>query len=153
VEGPHGPVLTATKTRRCHVVDLDPGTLAVLRCYRQHCAARNGGVLAGDGFLFSDDADGAAAWKPNRVTKAFGRARAGAGLRPFRLHDLRHFMATQMLDAGVPLPVVSRRLDHRRVSTTLDRYAHAVPGRDAFAAQTLWQLVHHGLHDAIGGGG
>ncbi len=51
-------------------------------------------------------------------------------------------MATQMLDAGVPLPVVARRLDHRRVSTTLDRYAHVVPGRDAQAAAALWQRVN-----------
>jgi integrase len=104
VEGPNGPVLAATKTRRCHAVDLDPGTLAVLRCFRQVCAARTGGVTPVDGFVFSDDAYGAAAWKPNRVTKAFGRARAAAGLRPFRLHDLRHFMATQMLDAGGAAP-------------------------------------------------
>lgn len=50
-------------------------------------------------------------------------------------------MATEMLHAGVPLPLVSRRLDHRRVSTTLDCYAHAVPGGDAVAAQTLWHVV------------
>jgi Phage integrase family len=42
------------------------------------------------------------------------RHRRGAGLRPFRLHDLRHFMATQMLHAGIPPVTVSRRLDHRR---------------------------------------
>ena len=64
-------------------------------------------------FVFSDDG-GATAWKPNRVTKAFLRHRRAAGLRPFRLHDLRHFMATEMLHAGVPLVIVSRRLDHRR---------------------------------------
>jgi integrase len=71
--------------------------------------------------VFSDDG-GATAWKPNRVTKAFGRHRRAVGLRSFRLHDLWHFMATEMLQAGVPLVVVSRRLNHRRVSTTLDRY-------------------------------
>ena len=59
----------------------------------------------------------------------------------FGFTTFRHFMATQMLDAGVPLAVVSRRLDHRRFSTTLDRYAHAVPGGDAVAAQTLWRIV------------
>jgi hypothetical protein len=47
----------------------------------------------------------------------------------------------RMLHAGVPLVVVSRRLDHHRTSTTLDRYAHAVPGSDAQAAQTLWQIM------------
>jgi hypothetical protein len=42
----------------------------------------------------------------------------------------------RMLDAGVPIVVVSRR-EHQRVSTTLDKYAHAVPGGDACASATL----------------
>ena len=46
-------------------------------------------------------------------------------------------MATQMLLAGVPIPIVSRRLDHRRVSTTLDFYANATPAGDRFAANAL----------------
>jgi len=73
--------------------------------------------MTADGFVFSDD-QGVTAWKPNRVTKTFLRHRRAAELRPFRLHDLRHFMATEMLEAGVPIATVSRRLDHRRVSTT-----------------------------------
>jgi len=80
----------------------------------------------GDGYVFSDD-NGATSWKPNRVTKAFLRCRRAVGLRSFRLHDLRHFMATQMLEAGVPIVTVSRRLAHRRVSTLLDHYAHPHP--------------------------
>jgi integrase len=140
VEGPDGPVLAATKTKRRHVVDLDSGSVDVLAAHAHRVRAASG-ALRREGFVFSDDLDGAAAWKPNRVTKAFLRARRRAGLREFRLHDLRHFMATEMLQAGVPLPLVSRRLDHRRVSTTLDCYAHAVPGGDAVAAQTLWHVV------------
>ena len=94
----------------------------------------------GDGFVFSDDG-GATAWKPNRVTKTFLRYRRAVGLRPFRLHDLRHFMATEMLEAGVPIVTVSRRLAHRRVSTTLDRYAHSVPGGDAEASAILRRVM------------
>ena len=136
VEGPNGPELTATKTKRRHVVDLDPATFDALvdHAVDRGCQARP------DAFVFSDDG-GVTAWKPNRVTKAFVRHRRAAGLRAFRLHDLRHFMATEMLQAGVPLVVVSRRLDHRRASTTLDRYAHAVPGSDAQAAATLWKVM------------
>jgi integrase len=130
-------VLAATKTKRCHAVDLDPNTFDVL----VDLAAGRGCNAERHAFVFSDDG-GVTAWKPNRVTKVFIRHRRAAGLRPFRLHDLRHFMATEMLHAGVPLVIVSRRLDHRRVSTTLDKYAHAVPGGDAQAAVTLWQLVH-----------
>jgi len=136
VEGPQGPVLAATKTKRSHVVDLDPSTFAVLTDHADNHRSN----LRPDAFVFSDD-DGTTAWKPNRVTKAFLRHRRAAGLRPFRLHDLRHFMATEMLHAGVPLVIVSRRLDHRRVSTTLDKYAHAVPGADAQACETLWQIM------------
>jgi integrase len=138
VEGPDGPVLTATKTKRRHVVDLDPATFDVL----VDLAAQRGSRAQPDAFVFSDDG-GMTAWKPNRITKAFLRHRRAAGLRPFRLHDLRHFMATEMLHAGVPIVIVSRRLDHRRVSTTLDQYAHAVPGGDAQAATTLWQIMQN----------
>ncbi len=42
-----------------------------------------------------------------------------------------------MLEAGVSIAVVSKRLDHRRVSTTLDRYSHAVPGGDSAASAAL----------------
>src|SRR6478736_980017 len=95
------------------------------------------------GFVFSDDG-GATAWKPNCVTKAFVRHRRAAGLREFRLHDLRHFMATEMLHAGIPLPVVARRLDHQRPSTTLNCYAQAVPGADSQAANTLQAIIATG---------
>src|SRR6266545_528524 len=41
VEGPHGPVLADTKTKRRHSVDLDPGTLAALRGHAARCRAAN----------------------------------------------------------------------------------------------------------------
>lgn len=57
-------------------------------------------------------------------------------------------MATQMLEAGVPIVTVSRRLAHRRVSTTLDRYAHSVPGGDAQASAVLRAVVETAAKDA-----
>jgi hypothetical protein len=50
-------------------------------------------------------------------------------------------MATQMLDAGVPIPIVAAGLCHARVSTTLNVYAHAVLGGDRLAAEALWRRV------------
>jgi integrase len=70
--------------------------------------------------------------------------RRDAGLANFRLHDLRHFMATQMLAAGVPIATVSQRLSHARASTTLNVYAHAVPGGDRDAAETLAKILTAG---------
>jgi integrase len=88
-------------------------------------------------FVFSSDKAGLRPWLPNFVTKRFISVRRAAGLGHFRLHDLRHFMATQMLDAGVPVPIVAARLCHARASTTLNVYAHAVPGGDRSAAEAL----------------
>ena len=131
VEGPNGPVLADTKTKQSHVVDVDPGTCEIIARY-----AATVEEPVGEGYIFSDDG-GTTAWKPNRVTKTFLRYRRAAGLRSFRLHDLRHIMATEMLEAGVPIVTVSRRLAHRRVSTTMDHYAHSVPGGDAQASAVL----------------
>jgi len=46
------------------------------------------------------------------------------------LHLLRHTLASQMLDSGVPLPVVSQRLGHSSVRVTADIYSHAIHGED-----------------------
>jgi hypothetical protein len=91
--------------------------------------------------VFSSRPDGAKPWLPNWVTKRFIAARRAAGLPHFRLHDLRHFMATEMLAAGVPIATVSQRLSHARASTTLNVYAHSVPGGDRRAAETLAMIL------------
>ena len=40
-----------------------------------------------------------------------------------RLHDLRHYVATRLLDAGVPVRSISERLGHASATTTLTIYA------------------------------
>jgi integrase len=136
VEGPHGAVLAPTKTGRTYRVELDHVTLAAL------AAHRSAAQLDGDSFVFTR-VDGRP-WLPNHVTKRFIAARTKAGLGHFRLHDLRHFMATQMLAAGVPIAIVAQRLCHARTSTTLNVYAHAVPGGDRVAAERIAGILHAG---------
>ena len=50
-------------------------------------------------------------------------------------------MATELLQAGVALAVVSQRLDHQRASTTLDYYARAVPSGDGHAAVVMRSIL------------
>jgi integrase len=64
-----------------------------------------------------------AAWRT--VTYA---ARA-LGLRAIHPHDLRHWRATQLVNAGQPLDVVQDYLGHRSVETTRAYYARTDPGR------------------------
>jgi integrase len=141
VEGPDGPLLVPNNTRRSYRVALDAARLELLRSH--HLAISTGGGMMSpeNRFVFSSDKAGTRPWSPNFVTKRFVRVRRAAGLGHFRLHDLRHFMATQMLDAGVPVPIVAARLCHARASTTLNVYAHAVPGGDRSAAEALRQGV------------
>ncbi len=54
-----------------------------------------------------------------------------------RVHDLRHTHATALLRAGIPVKVVSERLGHSDVMTTMRVYQHVMPGMQAEAAQTF----------------
>jgi integrase len=140
IEGPDGPELRPTKTNRTYRVELDAETFDVLMAHRSRAetlAGDAGAELTVGAFVFSSRHDSARPWLPNWLTKRFIAARRAAGLPHFRLHDLRHFMATEMLAAGVPIATVSQRLSHARASTTLNVYAHSVPGGDRKAAETL----------------
>lgn len=144
VDGANGPVLAPTKTRRSHRVALDVASTAALTALR----AQSDEPVDPDRFVFSSGPDGRVPWQPNWVTKAFIRCRRSLDLVHFRLHDLRHFMATEMLNDGVPIAVVANRLAHARASTTLNVYAHAMPGGDRAAAESLAQrLVGPPIHD------
>jgi integrase len=57
-------------------------------------------------------------------------------------------MATEMLDAGVPIAIVAARLSHTRSSTTLNVYAHAVPGGDQLAAEILRKRVKDAMSES-----
>ncbi len=55
---------------------------------------------------------------------AFAKAKRKAGItRPFRLHDLRHSFASNLVMNGSDLKTVQELLGHRNISTT-SRYAH-----------------------------
>ncbi len=143
VEGPTGPVLRPTKNRRTYRVALDPATVELLATHRRP------GAIPGCRRVVSDRLR--VQRRPRRATTRGHRTespngssayRQRAGLAHFRLHDLRHFMATTMLAAGVPVPVVSERLCHARTSTTVNIYAHAMPGADRDAANLLARILH-----------
>jgi integrase len=65
----------------------------------------------------------------SNLRRSFRRLLKSTGLPKIRFHDLRHTAATLMLNFGTPLPIVSQRLGHSKVSMTLDIYAHAIPSK------------------------
>ena len=44
-----------------------------------------------------------------------------------RIHDLRHTHASWMINAGMEIFALSRRLGHESITTTMDRYSHLLP--------------------------
>ncbi len=101
-----------------------------------------GGVrIDGQARVFSYEPDSSVPWRPDGVTARFVRLSDGLGLTGFRLHDLRHFVATRMLATGVPVPTVSGRLGHANSSTTLNVYSHFLEASDREAAEALGKLL------------
>lgn len=53
------------------------------------------------------------------------------------IHDLRHYMASTLLAAGVPIHAISRRLGHERISTTVDTYGFLTPEAQVAGLDTM----------------
>ena len=84
-------------------------------------------------------------WTPDAASQAALRALRELGL-PGSLHTLRHAHATALLGAqgGVSPHVVSRRLGHASIGTTLELYAHAIPADDGSAADAIDRILTPG---------
>jgi integrase len=134
-----GEVKTTRSRRR---LDLDAGTVAVLRAHRRAQAAERLMVGAGwsdHGLVFA--APDGRPLNPDTITQWFVRTVRRSGLPRLRLHDLRHTHATHLLAAGVGIKIVSERLGHASVAFTLDVYGHVMPGQQASAAAAAAALV------------
>lgn len=137
----------STKTHQWRKLRLDEATLDALRAWRQIVddrAAFFETKVAADAYLFSKHPAGVLPIHPDSLTASWRRVVRKVGVE-CRFHDLRHFNATQLLAAGVPVRTVSGRLGHRLASTTTDIYAHWVPESDNEAADIMGRI--------LGGGG
>ena len=80
----------------------------------------------------------------SNVRRAFRKLLAASGLPNIRFHDLRHTAASLMLNHGIPVLIVSKRLGHSKPSITLDVYGHLIPSRQEEAAQLMDNLMFDG---------
>jgi len=133
-----------TKTHQARRIAIDPATLAALETHRlqiEDRAEQLGIALADDALLFCSDDYRQKPWRPDVVTNRFIRLCRRAGVSGVRLHDLRHFVATNLGAAGTPIATISARLGHRDVATTLNVYSHSLPAADRAAAAALGDLL------------
>ncbi len=80
---------------------------------------------------------------PKDIKRAWNAAKKKAGIENFRFHDLRHTVATRLVNAGVLLPTVKKVMTHSDISTTM-RYVHT-PGGEMFKAMEVLDSCNKGI--------
>ena len=113
--------------------------LRMLQEQREADAEYYGNKFNEDNYVFSRS-DGILP-DPHHISKVFKKIAIRAGLKPIRLHDLRHTHSTLLLLAGVHPKIVSERLGHASVAITLDIYSHVLPGMQEAAAMIFDEMM------------
>ncbi len=62
---------------------------------------------------------------PTTINRYKIRACNKRNIRPIKLHQFRHSHATYLLNKKIDIHIISKRLGHSKVSTTLDVYTHS----------------------------
>jgi integrase len=139
----NGVKFSSPKTRYGkRAIALGGKTTEVLRAHNKRQQADR--LAAGEkwvesGLIFTNSFGGPI--NPRNLLRNFKQLLRAAGLPDIRFHDLRHTAASLMLNVGIPVIVVSRRLGHARASITLDVYGHLIPTMQTEAAEKIDELV------------
>jgi integrase len=132
---------TKTHAKRCVAIGTD--TAELLRAHRlaqAKDALACGTTLADNAYVFSHAPDGSAPINPDGMTHRFRHLARRLGVR-CRLHDLRHFMVTQLVAGGVDWRTVAGRAGHADGHMTLSTYAHFQQAQDRQAAEFMDRLL------------
>ena len=136
------PTKTGQKGQR--VVSISADIVAMLRSWKvEQCESAIANMLGTPTWVVSDLA-GSRPWRPDRLTHTFADTTRTLGLPGIRLHDLRHYVATQLLSAGIPVDRVAAMLGHTTTTTTEQTYRHWIPGEDADLADLLNHITQTG---------
>ncbi len=108
--------LTPTKTKKRRQIQLDDHLLQILKPLM---------LLDGD-YVFG----GYVGLSPTSIDRKFKRAIREAHIKEIRLHDLRHSHATWLINNGVNIVAVSKRLGHTNTKQTLETYTHLLESSD-----------------------
>jgi integrase len=130
--------LKTTKTKESRrTVKLSESTIELLREHR-HKMETEGHA---EGCPVFCNREGGWLSKSNVLSDDFAPALKKSGVSRIRFYDLRHTCATLLLQAGISVKVVSERLGHKRIETTLTHYAHVLEGMQADAADAINKLL------------
>lgn len=125
-------------------VSLPASVAEELRIYRLHCIEEKMKLQhtweehKHDWVFFNESGQH---FYPDTPTKWWKRFLERKKIRYIRLHDLRHTSATLLITQNVHAKIISERLGHKKISTTMDIYGHALPVADREASQKLDDIL------------
>ena len=141
-----GIIIQPTKTNAGRrMIDIDDVTVGVLRSHlgKQLLTRMElEGVYEDTGLVFPGPLG--ELLNPMAVTRAFQSFAKRLGLTGVKVHDLRHFHASVMLQSGQTMVLVAKRLGHASIATTADVYAHLMPGWGKEAANAFAKAMEKG---------
>ena len=138
---------TQPKSRKgVRTIDLDPEAADMLRVWRtRHPQARE------DDLVFPSRQNPARPFAHNRALERLQKTARALGLPHVTFHRLRHWNATVMDEAGVPMRVIQARLGHSSLHTT-ERYMEARRQEGMRAAEAVSERLRLGaLTPELGG--
>lgn len=71
------------------------------------------------------------------LSKKFSRFLEEHNLKHIRFHDLRHSHVTLLINSKVPIKVISERVGHSNINTTLNIYSHVLKEMDKEASDKI----------------
>lgn len=121
-------VVTAPKTQKANrTIVIPPFLSAIIREYETHIYAPEK-----DTRLFTAS--------HSTYARQMEEHTKQADIRRIRLHDIRHSHASLLIEMGFSALLVSERLGHENVSTTLNIYSHLFPSKQVEVAERLEKL-------------
>ena len=75
------------------------------------------------------------------LSKKFNRFLKDNNLKHIRFHDLRHTHVTLLINSKVPIRVISERVGHSNINTTLNIYSHVLKEMDKEASDKISEVL------------
>lgn len=135
-------IVPGTKTGGGRHLAIDGWTVEALRDHRRRQLRERlaaGPAWVDTGLVFTRE-DGSPI-PPQWFTKRLGKMQVDAGLPRIAIQGMRHTYATIALRLGEHPKIVSERLGHSSIKTTLDVYSHAVPEMQRESAERIAGLL------------
>lgn len=138
------PIIKEPKTKKSlRKISLSDGVLSELKEYYKQCSHewdKLKGTRDKDHFFVFFNQYGKAFY-PESPYLWFRGFLKKHKLKYIRFHDLRHTSATLLINNGVHAKIISERLGHANITTTMNIYGHVLAKADKEAANKFDQII------------